>query len=120
MAGGSIAGGTTVDDQRRRLDGFQPGTAPEVYFGGVPATDTQVISQNSIAAISPMEAAGTVDVSVTNANGTTDITPQDQFVFAAIPNVSAVSPPTGSIASPTQVYDQRYRPGLRLKRRFRR
>ncbi len=66
----------------------------------MPATDTQVISQQSIAAISPMEAAGTVDVSVTNAYGTTDITPQDQFVFAAIPNVSAVSPPTGSITVP--------------------
>ena len=103
VAGGPIAGNTSVTING---DGFTGATA--VYFGAVnvvadAAASFTVNSDNSITAVTPAAVAGTVDVSVTTPNGTTDITPADQFVFAAVPNVSAVSPTTGSIASPTQV-----------------
>ena len=98
VVGGPIAGNTTVTIDG---DGFTGATA--VNFGALAAASFTVNSDNSITAVTPAEATGTVDVSVTTANGTTDITPQDQFVFAAIPIVSAVSPSTGSIAGPTQV-----------------
>ena len=98
VVGGPIAGNTTVTING---DGFTGATV--VSFGALAAASFMVNSDSSITAVTPAEAAGTVDVSVTTPNGTTDITPEDQFAFAAIPNLSAVSPATGSIASPTQV-----------------
>ena len=98
VVGGPIAGNTTVTING---DGFTGATV--VNFGALAAASFMVNSDSSITAVTPAEAAGTVDVSVTTPNGTTDITPEDQFAFAAIPNLSAVSPATGSIASPTQV-----------------
>ena len=60
--------------------GFTGATA--VKFGAVPAAFV-VNSNTSITATSPVEAVGTVDITVTTPNGTTAVTPADQFKFKA-------------------------------------
>jgi hypothetical protein len=56
--------------------------------------------------VSPAESAGTVDVTVTTAGGTSATSSADQFTFVAplaVPSVSSVSPSSGSTAGGTQV-----------------
>lgn len=62
---GGIEGGTSVQING---DGFQPN--PTVLFGVSAATDVQQKSATSIAAKTPMNAAGSVDVTVTNTDQT--------------------------------------------------
>src|SRR5207302_877488 len=57
-----------------------PATA--VDFGTTPAASFVINSDTSITAVSPAHAAGTVDVTVTNAQGTSATTPLDQFTFS--------------------------------------
>jgi alpha-tubulin suppressor-like RCC1 family protein len=73
---GPSTGGTTVTITGRRFDGV---TA--VTFGSVPASSYTVISSTSIQAVSPLELAGTVNVSVTTPNGTSRISEADRFTF---------------------------------------
>jgi hypothetical protein len=60
--------------------GFFAGT-PSVYFGGTGAGSYRSISDTQIIVTSPAHAAGTVDVTVTNLNGTSANTPADQYTF---------------------------------------
>jgi Bacterial Ig-like domain (group 3) len=55
----------------------------QVLFGSVPATSFTIVSDTEVDAVSPAESPGTVDVTVTAAAGTSDITPADQFTFVA-------------------------------------
>jgi hypothetical protein len=55
--------------------------ATEVDFGGVPA-DFVVNDDTSITATAPAADAGTVDVTVTTAGGTSALTTNDQFTYA--------------------------------------
>jgi hypothetical protein len=96
-AAGTTAGGTTVTVSGTGFTG-----ATTVSFGGTAATFF-VSSPTQITATSPAHAAGTVDVRVTGPYGTSPVVSADQFVYAAPPAVSLVSPSQGSTAGGTIV-----------------
>ena len=96
-AAGPIAGGTTVT-----ITGTHLLTASAVKFGTlggtiVSQTDTQVV------ATSPAHAAGTVNVTVVTAGGTSAIVAADQFAYMAAPTVTGISPTFGPLAGGTRV-----------------
>ncbi len=73
---GALTGGTTVTITG---SGF---TAPAVVqFGEVPATGVVVNSATSITAVSPANAAGKLDVTVTTASGTSTINKKDHYKY---------------------------------------
>ncbi|MFJ1270224.1 beta strand repeat-containing protein, partial [Legionella lytica] len=88
---GSVTGGTTVTITGT---GFIPGTT--VSFGGVAATDVQVINPTTLTTVTPAHAAGAVDVVVNNGVGSTTSTGAYTYVANA-PVLSAISPATGSL-----------------------
>ncbi|MCX5589140.1 OmpL47-type beta-barrel domain-containing protein [Streptomyces erythrochromogenes] len=78
-----------------------PTSGTTVSFGSVAATNVNVIGPEELTAQVPPQARGTVDVTVTNANGTSPVTAADQFTYdpdTTAPSVSAsVSPaPNGA------------------------
>ena len=73
---GPAPGGTTVTITG---SGF---VAPAVVrFGETQATGVVVNSTGSITAVSPAHAAGTVDVTVTTASGTSAVTKKDNYKY---------------------------------------
>jgi large repetitive protein len=89
---GPSSGGTTVSISGTGL------TAPiSVDFGSTAAESVVVNSDDSITAVSPPEAAGTVDLTVTTAGGTNLTSAADQFTFVAPPVVTGVSPDSGPV-----------------------
>jgi hypothetical protein len=83
---GSTAGGTSVV-----VSGANFVAVTAVSFGSVPASFT-VSSSSQILATSP-PGNGSVDVTVTDANGTTAVGPMDQFTYLGVPG-----PPTAITA----------------------
>jgi uncharacterized repeat protein (TIGR03803 family) len=73
---GPTFGGTTVTISGTYLTG-----ASAVSFGGTPASSFTVNSATQITATAPAEAAGTVDVTVTNPSGTSPTSSADQFTY---------------------------------------
>jgi alpha-tubulin suppressor-like RCC1 family protein len=88
---GSAAGGTNVTITGKELTG-----ASAVSFGPNPATSFTVNSATSITAVAPPGVAGTVDVTVTAAGGTSAVSAKDRFKY--VPVVAGVSPNGGSVA----------------------
>ena len=78
-ASGSSAGGQTVTINGT---GFNL-TTTAVSFGGTPAASFHVDSPTQITAVSPAEAAGAVDITVTTAGGASVAGPQDLFTVVA-------------------------------------
>jgi len=91
---GSTAGGTVVTVTGTNFTG-----ASAVYFGTVAAAFI-VLSDTSIVATAPPEAAATVDVTVATPSGISAIGTSDHFTYnaASAPTVTAVSPSTGTSA----------------------
>ena len=75
-AAGPTAGGTVVI-----VNGTGFASGATVMFGTVAATGVTVDSTTWITATSPAEAAGTVDVTVTTADGTSATSSADQFTY---------------------------------------
>jgi hypothetical protein len=96
---GSPAGGTAVT-----ITGTHLGGATRVAFGGTSA-GFEVESDTSITAYAPAaEAAGTVDVRVTTAGGTSARTSADRFAYVVTrPVVTAVAPTSGPQDGGTEV-----------------
>ncbi len=94
---GPTAGGTTVV-----ISGSNLGAATAVTFGGTPASYT-VNSANQITATAPAGAAGTVDIRVISAGGSSAIGAADQYTFVAAPVVTAVAPSAGPTSGGTTV-----------------
>jgi hypothetical protein len=92
---GSTAGGTSVTITGTNFTG-----ATAVFFGSVAATSFTVNSSTSITAISPSQAAGTVDVTVATPTGTSAVGSGDHFTYtaASAPSVTSLSLTTGSTA----------------------
>ncbi len=86
---GPVLGGTVVT-----LTGSEFTAASEVAFGLVTAVEFTVNSPTSITAVAPAAAAGTVDVRVTNTDGTSAPSSRDHFQFD--PLVEGLTPNTGS------------------------
>jgi hypothetical protein len=55
-----------------------------VSFGGVPATAVKPLTEGLLTATAPAHAAGTVDVRVTNAAGTSPAVTVDSFTYVAV------------------------------------
>ncbi len=87
---GLTSGGTTVT-----VTGTGFAHTSSVGFGSSPASTFTVISATEIAATSPAELAGVVDISVTTPVGTSSPVAADQFTYEGTPAVSAVSPSAG-------------------------
>ncbi|MFE6834810.1 IPT/TIG domain-containing protein [Streptomyces sp. NPDC057705] len=68
-----------------------PTSGATVSFGSVAATNVNVIGPEELTAQVPPQARGTVDVTVTNANGTSPVTAADQFTYDPDTTAPAVS-----------------------------
>jgi hypothetical protein len=90
VSDGPASGGTSVTVTGT---GFTNATA--VDFGSVAAASFAISSGTSITAVAPATSAGTVDVTVASAGGTSATTPADQFTFVAAPTITALSPDSG-------------------------
>jgi hypothetical protein len=97
---GSTAGGTTVTVLG---SGFTGATA--VNFGSVAATDFTVLSDGTLTATAPAQAAGMVDVTVATFSGTSASTSADHFTYtsAGAPAVTGLATSTGTTAGGTAV-----------------
>ncbi len=90
--------GVTFGGDSVTITGTNLAGATAVQFGSVPATFFPV-SATQVSAVSPPSTAGTVDVTVTTAGGTSAVNaPADQFIYRAPPPplVDEVSPASGS------------------------
>ncbi len=95
---GPEAGGTSVTVTGTQLKGVKA-----VKFGSVEATSFKVSSGTSVKATAPAHAAGTVDVTVTSAEGTSPTTSADHFTYVAKPAVTNVQPNVGAASGGTTV-----------------
>jgi hypothetical protein len=88
-ASGPVSGGTSVVIAGHDFTG-----AKAVRFGKAPAARYTVNSDNAITAVSPPSAnAGTVDLSVTSAAGTTAPVSADRFTYVPVPPPAGTQPP---------------------------
>ena len=96
---GPTAGGIWVTIAGTNLAG-----ATAVLFGGVAATTITSDAANQIVAVNPA-GAGTVDVTVTTAGGTSATSAADEFTYAAStsPTVASISPDSGPAGGGTNV-----------------
>ena len=96
---GVSSGGTTVV-----ITGTSLATTTAVYFGGTAASSFTVDSDTQVTAVTRAQTNGTVNVSVTNAAGTSTSVPGSQFTFfSPVPVVTSVSPPAGFYLGTTDV-----------------
>ena len=98
-AAGPIGGGTVVTITGT---GFIVG-ATTIAFGSSAGTSVSCSSTTSCTATSPAESAGTVDITATNAGGTSSTSSADQFTFDLAPTVGAISPDFGPLSAGTVV-----------------
>lgn len=98
VTSGPSAGGSSVTVTGTGFTG-----ATVVTFGATPAASFTVNGDTSITAVSPPVSAGTVDVTVTTAGGTSPVSSTDQFTFVAAPAVSGLSPDSGPVGGGTLV-----------------
>ena len=97
---GPTAGGTTVTITGSKFTG-----ATFVRFASLTAPSFSVLSDTTITAVSPSRAAGAVDVTVSDAYGTSAKSPGDLFTYVAppLPTVFAITPSTGSTTGGTAI-----------------
>ena len=96
---GTPAGGTSVT-----ITGTDLGNASAVDFGATPGAIT-ADSSTSVTATSPA-GSGTVDITVTNPDGTSAIVAADQYSYVNVtppPTLTGLSPSTGPVAGGTSV-----------------
>src|SRR5207249_678927 len=76
-----------------------------VRFASLVVPSFSVLSDTTITAVSPSRAAGTIDVTVSNAYGTSAKSPGDLFTYVAppLPTVTALTPASGSTTGGTAV-----------------
>jgi hypothetical protein len=96
-ATGQLAGGTTIT-----IDGSNFAGNLGVNIGKAQAT---IVSRSTtqIVAITPAGSAGTVDVTVAAAGGTSSTSAADQFTYSGTPTVSGISPATGPATGGTAI-----------------
>ena len=95
---GTPSGGTSVT-----ITGTGFTAASGVKFGSIAASSYTVNSSTQITAVSPAEAAATVDLTVTTPAGVSATSSADRFSFETVPTVTAVNPTTGLISGGTSV-----------------
>jgi hypothetical protein len=95
---GPTAGGTSV-----AITGANFTAATAVKFGSANAASYTVNSATSITATSPAGSAGTVDIIVVTAAGTSAINASNRFTYVAAPTVTGISPTSGPVAGGTSI-----------------
>jgi DNA-binding beta-propeller fold protein YncE len=95
---GMTTGGTLVTIFGNGFTG-----ATNVTFGTTPATSFTVVNNTLITVTSPAHAAGTVDVTVTTAGGTSATSTADKYTYTAIPAVTGISPTAGPLTAGASV-----------------
>jgi hypothetical protein len=91
---GPDTGGTTVTITGTNLAG-----ATQVLFGSTPATSFLLLADGTISAVTPFQASGTVDVTVTTGLGISSVVAADQFTYQiALPTVTQLNPNTSTTA----------------------
>jgi IPT/TIG domain len=95
----SLGAGSGIDIGGTTVNIFGTGftSATEVDFDTTSASFT-VVSDTQIKAISPAHADGTVDITVTTPDGTSAVTPADQFTFLREMRITSISPTAGPVA----------------------
>jgi hypothetical protein len=89
---GPVSGGTSVVIAGHDFNG-----AKAVRFGKAPAARFIVNSDNAITTVTPPSAsAGTVDVFVTSAAGTTAVVSADRFTYVPVAPPTSTQPPTST------------------------
>jgi hypothetical protein len=88
-ASGPDSGGTSVT-----ISGTGFAAGDTVAFGAAAATGVAVNSATSITATSPA-GLGTVDVTVTGPNGTSQTSSADHFAYQAVPQIAGITPNQG-------------------------
>jgi cysteine-rich repeat protein len=97
-ASGPASGATTVTIAGTGFTG-----ASAVDFGATAAASFTVAGDTQIAAVSPAAAAGTVDITVTGAGGSSATSAADLFTFVGVPKVSKILPEDGPLSGGTEV-----------------
>ncbi len=92
-ASGSPAGGTVVTITGKNL------LNAAVYFGALPAASITSDTATTIVAKSPAGKAGTVDVTVVTAGGTSATSAADKFTYVALPTVTKITPTAGPLGT---------------------
>ncbi len=103
VTGISATAGPTAGGTGLTLSGTGFSGATAVNFGSTAVTGFTVDSDTSITVSSPPEPAGTVDVTVTSAGGTSATAADLQFMYVAPPTVTGLSPDNGGINGGTDV-----------------
>jgi hypothetical protein len=93
---GAASGGTSV-----KITGTEFEQVASVRFGSSAAATFKVASLTSIMAVAPPEPGGIVDISVTNAGGTSSAVTADRYKF--VPTITGLSPSSGTTAGGTTV-----------------
>jgi len=95
---GPLTGGALVT-----ITGYQFTGATAVKFGNTLGTSKTVVSSTKITIRSPAHAAGTLDVRVTTAKGTSPVIRGDQYIYTTRPIVTSISPTSGTHSGGTTV-----------------
>ena len=100
VTGVSPSSGPTSGGSEVTITGTGLTSADTVKFGQLRAYRVTPISATQIRVVSPPESAGTIDVTVTTATGTSAVNDSDQFTYdpsqpALVPTVTSVSPTSG-------------------------
>jgi hypothetical protein len=96
--------GSTLGGNRVTITGAGFTGTTSVDFGSVAGIDPVVQSDSEILVTTPAESAGSVDVSVTSATGTTPTDPADVYTFALrVPVVTSVASDVGPESGGTPV-----------------
>ena len=94
---GPTSGGTPVT-----ISGTNFASGATVTFGGTAATNVVVVSSTTITATTPAQAAGAVNVVVTNSNGQSG-TLTNGYTYTASPAPTSISPTSGTTSGGTSV-----------------
>jgi len=86
--------GPPAGETRVTITGANFTDATNVRFGSIEAKSFTVNSATSITAMSPAS-TGTVNVTVTNPEATSSVTPADEFSYVGVPTVTKISPTRG-------------------------
>jgi len=103
VSGVSPSSGPTGGSTGVTLSGTNLTEATAVYFGSTAATSFTANADGTLTAVAPSGSAGTVDITVTTAGGTSATSSADHFTYLPAPVVTGISPSSGSTAGGTSV-----------------
>ncbi len=116
QSSGPAGGGNTVTISGVNFQGVAGRL--QVSFGGVAATNVQVLSDNTLTATVPAAAAGTkVDVTITTPYGTSATSPADQYTYtASAPAPTLVGSPVINGDNPNALFNAAGQPSAGVQR----